>query len=383
MRVLLNGIAVRGGGVETFLMGLLPELLNINPQISYELIVPRSRVALYKNNQDNIRIIDIDNHYVENPIKRLLFEHVLLPRYQAINNYSVHFRIDELVSPSFRLLSVPTIAIFHATQHMLIPQHIGDSKLKLHYLNMMKSMAMHCATVPITVSHHARAELSGLYPFAHERIRVIYHGINHDIFKPSDMPPSENKYRQQFGDYILSVSDRHVHKNYKRLIQAYALLVKNEGITEKLILVGRAKVEEEEHNIQELIASNDLREKVLLYDYMSQTEVVQLYQGALAYVFPSIFETFGFTPLEAMACGAPVACARYSVMPEICSNAAQYFDPLDIYDIASKLRDLIRDEKLRYALAKRGLEHASFFSWRRAAGEYYKIMMSVGQLCSN
>jgi glycosyltransferase involved in cell wall biosynthesis len=324
-----------------------------------------------------LRIIEINNNYVENSAKRLLFEHILLLKHHVAHHYDVHFRIDELVSPAFRLISAPTIAIFHATQHMLIPQHIGDSGLKLRYLNTMKSVAMHCATIPVTVSHHAKAELSGLYPFAHEKIHVVYHGVNHDVFRPSKLPYSHNKYQQKFGKYILSVSDRHVHKNYRRLIQAYVSLVKNDCIEEKLVLVGRAKVADEERKIRKLIDGSNLQEKVQLLDYMDQIDIAQLYQGAVAYVFPSLFETFGFTPLEAMACGVPVACSRYSVMPEICGESVQYFDPLDIEDMARGISFVVKDESRRKELIQRGLERASYYSWRRAAEEYYKILMKM------
>ncbi|MCZ7667697.1 MAG: glycosyltransferase [Chloroflexi bacterium] len=72
-------------------------------------------------------------------------------------------------------------------------------------------------------------------------------------------------------------------------------------------------------------------------DYVEQDKLPRLYQGATLYLFSSIFETFGFTPLEAMACGIPVACARYSAMPEICGDAAEYFDPFDVEDIKEKI----------------------------------------------
>jgi len=243
----------------------------------------------------------------------------------------------------------------------------------------MKAATMRLVTVAVTVSYHARAELSGLYPFAHQRIRVIYHGINHSIFKPA--PNSQTAPLAHLGieRYLLSVSDRHAHKNYPRLIQAYALLCQEERIPEHLVIVGRAKWPSEERRIAETIHVCGLQGRVHLLDYMEQSELARLYQAAMAYVFPSTFETFGFTPLEAMACGIPVACSRFSAIPEICGDAVEYFDPLDVVDMARALRVVLKDENRRQELVQLGFRHVQYFTWRRAAEQYYKLFQQVVQ----
>jgi len=379
MRVLINAIAVRGGGPETFLLGLLPELLSVDSANEYVLLIPEGRAHLYASMTNRLVLRTVPIAIIESTPHRLIYEHIALTDYQRRDRFDVHFRADELLSPLVCLLGIPTIAVFHSTAHMLIPDQIGDSRLKLFYLQRMKALTMRMATAPVTVSYHARAELSGLYHFARQRIRVIYHGINHGIFKPAPNSQSSPLAHLGIERYALSVSDRHAHKNFPRLIHAYALLCKENPIPEHLVIVGRAKWPSEERRIAEAIQVCGLQGRVHLLDYMGQSELARLYRGAKAYVISSMFETFGLTPLEAMACGVPVACARYSAMPEVCGDAVEYFDPLDIADMARALETVLRSNDRRQELVQLGFKHIQYFNWRRAAQQYYKLMQEVAQ----
>lgn len=379
MRVLINATAARGGGGETFLLGLLPELLSVDTASEYVLLIPEGRAYLYAAMTNHMNFRTIPNAIVESSPRRLVYEHLVLTHYQHRERFAVHFQADELLSPLVRLLGTPTIAVFHTTAHMLIPDQIGDSRLKLFYLQRMKALTMRLATVPVTVSYHAKAELSGLYPFAHQRIRVIYNGVNHSIFKPAPKSQSPPLAHLGIEQYLLSVSDRHAHKNFPRLIQAYALLCQKDLIPEHLVIVGRAKWPGEEQRIAETIHACGLQKRVHLLDYVGQNELAKLYQGATAYVFPSTFETFGLTPLEAMACRVPAACARYSAVPEVCGDAVEYFDPMDPVDMARALEIVLKNRDRRQELVQLGLEHTRGFHWRRAAEQYYELIQQVGQ----
>jgi glycosyltransferase involved in cell wall biosynthesis len=283
-----------------------------------------------------------------------------------------------MLSPLVTFTKVPSLALVHTTAHGIIPNQIGDSPAKLFYLNAIKAFAMQRASVIVTVSHHAKGELSGLYPSARDRIRVIYHGIDHEVFRPLVHKPKPLNC-MGIDRYLLSVSDRHVHKNYFRLIQAFALVCRNNAVTEHLVLVGRPKVADEEKRINELIASERLQGRVHLLEYAAQEQLAEIYRGASAYVFPSTFETFGFTPLEAMACGVPVACAWCSAMPEVCGDAVEYFDPTDIIDMANVIEFVLLNANRRPELVQMGERRASAFSWYRAAEQYYRVLSKIGK----
>ena len=236
---------------------------------------------------------------------------------------------------------------------------------------------MRLAIVPVTVSHHARGELSGLYPFAYEKIKVIYHGIDFNRFKPQYNSESILQKKYRIGDYILSVSNRHAFKNYYNLIHAYHLLCERYNLKENLVIVGGVKSTREEERIERYIHENNLSGRVHLLDYIDQFQIGSVYQNAKAYVFPSTFETFGFTPLEAMACGIPTACSRFSCIPEICGSAAEYFDPLNIDDMVQAMKTVLFNEDRRKELINLGLRHVKQFSWHSAAVKYHELILNL------
>jgi glycosyltransferase involved in cell wall biosynthesis len=100
---------------------------------------------------------------------------------------------------------------------------------------------------------------------------------------------------------------------------------------------------------------------------VSDTELGTLYRNALCLVFPSLYEGFGIPPLEAMQCGCPVLAAAASSLPEVCGDAALYFDPHDPMSLTHALRRILADETLRRALIEAGLRRAAAFNWRASA----------------
>lgn len=379
MKVLVNGFAVRTGGPETFLFNLLSHLAPIDPSIEYVLLFPESRRALYEDLPGNVILEPVCENTATSTLKRLTHEHISVPRRFFRDKFKVYFQADELLSPVIGMLRVPSLVIFHATQHMLIPQTVGDGPLKLFYLRLMKALSMRLVAIPVTVSYHTKGELSGLYPFASEKIQVIYHGIDFNRFKPQQNPTSILQKKYGIGDYILSVSNRHVFKNYYNLIRAYHLLCERYNIIEKLVIVGGIKSEAEEKRISSYINENNLSGRVHLIDYIAQANIASVYQSAKAYVFPSTFETFGFTPLEAMACGIPCAVSRFSCIPEVCGDAAEYFDPHDVEDIARAIKFILFDEQRRMELMEIGRKHVKQFTWYSAAEKYYNLLLKLSK----
>lgn len=373
IKVLMNAVSVRGGGAETFLLGLLPELVSME-NISYDLLISKDKAHLYQSIKGHLNILPVSANIIHSAFRRLSFEHITVNKLLFHNSYDVYFRADELLSPFVSFMRVPTIAVFHATQHMLIPKEVGDSPLRLFYLNMLKKITMKIATVPVAVSHHEHGELSGLYPFARDKIQVIYHGINHNIFHPPLNGKPEPLGHISSKRYILSVSDRHHHKNYVRLIKAYKLWCDNGGTLIDLVIIGRKKSDKVEKALQVEIAKSGYLNNIHMLDYIAHDKLPLIYQGALAYICPSTFETFGFTPLEAMACGIPVACSRFSCLPEICGSAAYYFEPFDIHEIAEAIDKIVNDSKLREKLIQTGLQRSAQYTWQSAAYYYNKLI---------
>ncbi len=165
--------------------------------------------------------------------------------------------------------------------------------------------------------------------------------------------------------YLLSVSSLHPAKNQSRLLQAFARVAdQTPGL--KLLMVGSRN--------PTVFAAGEAREadlppdpRVIWAQRVSDEELTSLYLHAQALVFPSLYEGFGLPPLEAMGLGCPVLAAQAASIPEICGDAALYFDPLDHADMARAIRTLLDDRVLRQRLAAAGQTRALRWRWADAA----------------
>ena len=188
-------------------------------------------------------------------------------------------------------------------------------------------------------------------------------GVN-DLVEPT--PPAELRERLALGrgPVILTVSAKKVHKNLERLVRAMAL-VTDRRPDAVLVMPGNPTAHEQE--LRTLAADLGLAATVSFPAYVDATDLEGLYALASCFVFASVNEGFGIPVLEAMRRGVPVACARASALPEVAGDAARYFDPLSVPDIAEALLDLLGDRQLAERLAARGHEREATFTWEATA----------------
>ncbi len=146
--------------------------------------------------------------------------------------------------------------------------------------------------------------------------------------------------------YILYVGNDYPHKNLKRLKLAFGKLVNEYDVNYELILITQ---------------------------FIGEEELDNLYRNASLFVFPSLSEGFGLPPLEAMARGVPVVSSNVTFLPEILANAALYFNPLDIDDMAEKIRRTLSNDGVKKALIQKGFEQVKKYSWEKMAEETLKI----------
>lgn len=143
----------------------------------------------------------------------------------------------------------------------------------------------------------------------------------------------------------------------------------------QLVLTG--KMFEADHPARALIQSQGLHDRIVHLGYRSPLEIRALYSGALALVYPSLFEGFGMPVAEAIIADCPVACSSATSLPEIAAEAAIYFDPLNTQDIANSLMDIIVNEKLRSRLLAAGQRRKPMFSARLSAVKTLSVYRKV------
>jgi glycosyltransferase involved in cell wall biosynthesis len=206
-----------------------------------------------------------------------------------------------------------------------------------------------------------------------ERISVVYAGIDHRLFKPTSR-------RLVDYPYLLFVGSEYPRKNFAGLDESFNKL-KSEGefTNLKLVKVGRAGRPEakfREHTLQ-VVEELGLSNEVVLTGYVAREDLPAYYSGAECFVLPSFYEGFGFTPLEAMACGCPVVVSNVASLPEVVGEAAIQVNPHDTDDIARALRRVLTDEQLKRELVAKGLEQAKQFSWEKTARGTLRVYESV------
>ena len=228
----------------------------------------------------------------------------------------------------------------------------------------------------IVPSNHTKMDLIKHLSVPEEKIRVIYHGVDED-FKPTygRRPCPE--------PYILYVGSEHPRKNLETLLKAFHMLKRDPKFKHlKLVKVGRIGGKEE--NFREktlrLIETLGLEKEVIFISWISSAkELASLYTQAELFAFPSVYEGFGWPPLEAMACGCPVVSSNVTAMPEILGSAAVYVDPYDVEGWCQAMVEILTDDGLRKSLSIRGMERAKLFSWKKAAEETLKVYKEVDE----
>jgi glycosyltransferase involved in cell wall biosynthesis len=285
---------------------------------------------------------------------RLAWEQLVLPfKLRSL-------QIDALLNPGFTapvLAPCPSVTVFHDLQHKRHPEYFRW--FDLPFWRMFLYASAHRSTLIIAISDATRQDFLSCYKLDASRVRVIHHGVDAEFFGLREPLATGQNER-----YMLSVSTLHPHKNFRRLLLAYARFARNRpGI--KLVIAGLRGFDSS--HISQLISELKLDEKVRCTGWIPREELYALYAGADAFIYPTTFEGFGMTLLEGMAAGLPVACSNIEPLRTIAADAAILFDPLDTYKIEDALVRITEDDDLRNCLRQAGPRRAKQFSWEESA----------------
>lgn len=236
-------------------------------------------------------------------------------------------------------------------------------------LEMGLKRSMKRADIIVTDSEFSKSEIVKYFPQHEKKIRVVPCGVDLERFHPCTEPeriPEVKKSLDIKGDYFLYLGTIEPRKNLERLITAYGHLADKLGEDcPKLVMAGGKGWLND--GIYSRVERLGLTDKVIFTKYVPSDDLNPLMCGALAFVFPSIYEGFGMPPLEAMACGVPVLTSAEASLPEVTGDCAVICDAYSVKSIAKGLYRLCTDEKLRRDLSRKGIERAKGFTWERSA----------------
>ncbi|MEY4504675.1 MAG: hypothetical protein RL154_971 [Pseudomonadota bacterium] len=213
----------------------------------------------------------------------------------------------------------------------------------------------------ITGSEFTKQEIIKYLNYSADKIDVIYHGVDHSVFYPSneitlDLPKK----------YILAVGSIEPRKNLINLLKAYDTFdaeFKNEY---KLILVGFKGWNNSD--IMSIIEKN--KTNIIYLGYINDNELREVYSRASVFVYPSLYEGFGIPPLEAMACGTAVVVSNVSSLPEACGDSALYINPLCIDEIIAAIKSILENSALQNEYKQKGIKWAANFTWQESTKKH-------------
>jgi glycosyltransferase involved in cell wall biosynthesis len=252
--------------------------------------------------------------------------------------------------------------------------------LSLRMQSALSPKALKKADMIITISEFTKKEIIKHLKYPEEKIRVVYEGINLELYKPGiqseeiidkyGLPTNQKK--------ILYVGSEDPRKNLHRLIKAFYKLKKKYGNV-KLIKAGTPQWKGERDELMELIKSLNLENDIIFTGYVSDDDLPKLYNAADLYVSPSILEGgFALPILEAMACGCPVVVSNIPVLVETAgADTGVMVNPKDVDGLANAMHEVLTNEDLRNKMIEKGLERARMFTWRKTAEDVLKIYEEV------
>ncbi len=283
---------------------------------------------------------------------------------------------------------VPAVVTVHDLGYLYYPE--AHRPFDRWYLSWTTRRHVCGAACIIADSEATRADLLSHYGADPSRVQVIYPGRDETLQRVGDLTAlAEVKARYGInGDYLLHLGTLQPRKNLIRLINAFAHTQSGHGRQNRgrdgagatdvpLHLVLAGKKGWHHRALVRRVNALGLEGRVLFPGYVAPEDKAALISGALALVFPSLYEGFGIPVLEAMACGIPVLASNVSSLPEVAGDAALLVDPLSEDEIATGIARIVEEHDLQRVLIERGYAQVHRFSWQRAATQLWEVFDSL------
>ena len=273
-------------------------------------------------------------------------------------------RCDLFWSPHYNVPLLPIrakkiIVSIHDVYHLAFFSTLKISEKG--YAKVVLKQAVKRSAGIITCSDFSAREITHFFPSGRKKIAVIPYGIHPKIINRA--PES----------FLLTVGNLKPHKNLLNLVKSLAYLDRD------LIIVGKKEglITQDLALFSFLEQHPELSKRVTFTGYVSGKELESLYARAALYVFPSLYEGFGFPILEAMAAGCPVASSSRASLPEVAGDAASYFDPEDPEDIARGIKKILYDEPYRKELITKGQKRILLFNWKECCQLHFEYIQAL------
>ena len=367
MRVAIDARKLHDYGIGTYVRNLVHELARQPHDDQYVLLCRREDV-------DHVRSLGPRfEPLVEQAGNYSIREQISIPAAVRRAGVDLFHAPHYVVSP---LTRVPYVVTIHDCIHLRFPQYLPN-RLASTYARTVMGIAARRARRVLTVSTASKQDILHYLRIPADNVEVIHNALDSRL---ATAPTADDmaRVRERFqlnSPFILYAGNIKPHKNVDRLIEAYSIL-RRRGITEpKLLIIGDEI--SKYPNLRRMVHRFQLHPHVRFFGFVPEETLAALYRLASVFVFPSLYEGFGFPPLEAMASGTPVITSNVSSLPEVVGDAAVLIDPMDAGAIADAMADVLGNAALRADLVRRGHERVRMFSWERSVARVREVYVEL------
>ncbi len=297
-----------------------------------------------------------------------------LPKILREHNPAIFHAIDGVSIPSFKKTQ-PLIVTIHDIIPITNPEFCRYRDVIAAQLLMRH--AINKADMIIAVSQYSAGQILAKFPHVQSRLTTIYEGIDHNRFTPAPNRQElaqtlSNRYALFSPHFLLCVATLNPRRNLVRLIRSFSEYIHSVNDSDACLVIAGCRGWKDNEVFQTINQMN-LETRVHFLQDVSDNDIVQLNQSALAAINVSLLEGFGFPVLEAMACGTPVICSSTTSLGEIAGDAALCIDPTNQASIVEAMYKIIQDQGIRENLSKQGLERSKDFTWENAAKATFEV----------
>jgi glycosyltransferase involved in cell wall biosynthesis len=366
MRIGISAGMIQNGksGVAQYVLALTRALLNRPEPPALVLFVLEKDEPLFAFARGQVQLQLVSERF-RSAVPNILWHQAQLP---AIVR---RLRLDVLHVPSYRRMLWPKPCPLLATIHDLAPFYVAGKydRARMFYGRVVARALAQRQDLIITVSQNTASDVARFFQIPSDRLRVVPNGLDHAQFHPGSRMGARKHAADRWRldrPFFLYVSRlEHPGKNHLRLIEAFARF-KIRTQSSWLLALGGSDWHGADV-IHAAAAQSPFREDIRLLGFVPGSELPDLYRAATAMLYPSLFEGFGFPPVEAMAAGSPVLSSRRGALAEVVSEAAGRLDPEDVEQMAEALTRCSTDVAWREQLREAGLANARRFDWSRTA----------------
>lgn len=282
-------------------------------------------------------------------LSSLVWNHISLP-FELVTGSQDLIHLSDWTHPNTR---APALTTVHDLAFHHYPETVHKTVLKTQIKRLARAVKQKSHF--IADSESTKNDLMKIYHLNPKRIDVVYPGVGSHFVptKSNEIKQVKSKYNLP-SSYILTLATREPRKNLTRLIKAWQQLRKDDSSTPELVIVGRYGWGQDQQEV----------EGVVITGFVKDSDLPALYSGAEVFVYPSLYEGFGFPVLEAMACGTPIVTSKVSSLPEVAGSAGVLVNPLSTTSISSGIRSALNNKG---KLSKASLKQAGKFSWEKTA----------------